>query len=381
MIFKQLNNLKKKPTEVIDNTYTKNLIIGNDIFSLATYHMLSKFSEITPSDITPHEEILIIGNKKIEMSDLLLRGPSLLRGTDNINIYNHLYNTENLNKKKRDPLFFKEQKFRSFSGRSRSQTIFSGEEYFINPSITYEIDKLFPFINDENFIKFFNDNLIECIPSKINKTNNNRWKITCSDGTNITCDNLFIGTGPNYFISLCKEDFFSPNFIELCNKSKGRPALYIKFTFEQNISELNETLFLPLSYTHDHGHFIGEFKNSTEQSSPQIEFLNFLDLDKTSEDDITKSIKAFKRNLEKIFPDFKKSLSSEFITVNEESFITTPNDIAFKNHFTNNEQLNLYFIGFNAPLINCSDLSLDVDTNNITHLMRGLLSLKQLEAT
>ena len=123
---------------------------------------------------------------------------------------------------------------------------------------------------------------------------------------------------------------------------------------------------MPLSYTHDWGHFVGEFKD-IEIDNPEIKdefspkkikfqranFVTFMDIGHTSEDDISKKIRLLKKILEKIFGENATYFRSEFIKLSPDSGCLNIDDSAGNNALKEYSQLQ--FFGFNAPLKHSSE--------------------------
>ena len=68
-------------------------------------------------------------------------------------------------------------------------------------------------------------------------------------------------------------------------------------------------MFLPVSLTHEQGHFIGDVKKINEKKS-QFSFVHFIDPNEVNEEHIGRLIKNLKRQLEKIF-ELKRGMFGE----------------------------------------------------------------------
>jgi hypothetical protein len=168
-------------------------------------------------------------------------------------------------------------------------------------------------------------------------------------------------------------------FIEFCESTKTSSALFVKFVFEKPISDMQETLFIPLSYTHEWGHFVGEFNKlqGDANGEQEIEFIHFLDEDQASEEDISRYIRLLKKNMEKIFEKFSKIKAREYIVLEQEIGCLKIDDDLFGRSVNEGkkEGLNLFLLGINAPLIdtNYGEASFEYSKNEIGGLSRALL--------
>ena len=75
-------------------------------------------------------------------------------------------------------------------------------------------------------------------------------------------------------------------------------------------------MFIPLSYTHEHGHYVGEFK--TQNGHQVADFLHYIDENHASEEDISRIIRGLKKGFEKIFENFSKINFREYIALEDE---------------------------------------------------------------
>ena len=101
--------------------------------------------------------------------------------------------------------------------------------------------------------------------------------------------------------------------IQLCNPEHSPTSLYIRYLFEQPITDQKKTLFFPLSYTQAQGHFIGEFKEN------EVEFITFINTEEIHKEDIAGKIRVLDRQLRKAFPDFKTTPHRKNIYLTEYS--------------------------------------------------------------
>jgi hypothetical protein len=137
---------------------------------------------------------------------------------------------------------------------------------------------------------------------------------------------------------------------------------------------MKETLFIPLSYTHEWGHFVGEFKNKGFQ---EIEFMHFVDEDQSSEEDISRTIRLLKKNMEKIFDQFTKNEHREFISLEQEIGCLKIDDNLFRTSLDSLKEIlkNFTFIGINAPIANEHRVQsiFEYSTEELSGITRGLV--------
>jgi hypothetical protein len=336
----------------------QNLVVGGDVFALATYKTLcEKYGR---------ENVLIINPRPITMEDLKIQGPSTLRGPANLSVFNHLYPELKSTPLSSDSFFYKESRLFPFKGRAKPEKLLWGEEFFSTPRVDYDPIILFPYLNDENFFKSLNVQ-IDSIQSISQKEN---FEIKCASAKNLKALNLFFGEGPYQFSKLfTPREKLSNEFLQFCQEFISPLSLKIKFVMSQKITDDLSTLFIPLSQTYEMGHFVGEFKN---EGDIQIgNFIHFLDPNHASEEEIGKRIRLLKRNLEKIIPNFKKNIHKEFISFTQKTPVSEINDENFEK--ISHEVLNLFFIGENA-ILPSTENKFGYSLKQISHVSRALLS-------
>ena len=140
--------------------------------------------------------------------------------------------------------------------------------------------------------------------------------------------------------------------------------------FEKPITDKRETIFIPLSYTHEWGHFVGEF-SSDKSGKQKAEFVTFMDMDHTNEDEISKKIRLLKKNLEKIFGDSAGLISDEFIKVTTQSPCLNFDDNLFVK--VSNEVGQLRIASYNGPLehLNQEQGSFEDSWSGVNNLARA----------
>ncbi len=372
MAYSDLKKLKKEEIKDITKVEVDNLIVGGDLFALASYDFLKrKFSE---------ENTKILTKEMLTKESTSFLGPNILRGEENINYLKSVFEHAEIVEKTEVPKFYKDMKFKPFGGRSKSEKLLWGEEFFTSSAADYSLEKIFPFTNDEEFYAKAQKDQIELLYTKVFK-DGDIWVIECSNGTQIFAKRIIWSESPWKFYeeSIVKEKL-SNEFIEFVESTKTPCALHVKLEFDKEITKQDETLLIPLSYTHDWGHFICEFSKTSDENSKQVgHFLTFIDVNDTNEEDISKKIRLLKRNLEKIYPHFKDINAKEFIVLTENTHSLEFDDSFF---LEGQDYLkNAYFISSSAPFYyDNKESSSDADSlSGLTHLSRGLKVLLQVK--
>ncbi len=369
---RKMKKVDEKETKTISCRF---VVVGNDLFTLASYKLLcERFGK---------DDVALLSAAEVSVEASSFKGPNLLRGDQNIAIVKEDRPDILTKKTETVPSFYKDMKFRHFGGRSKSEVLLWGEKFFTSAHGEYSLNDIFPFLADDEFFKEASDSAITFIPLHIEKMNGeHNWQIECTNGSLIQCDELFWGQGPSGFLELYKDKAsLSNNFIQFCEGTQTPCALHVKMIFEKRVTQKTETLFLPLSYTHDWGHFVGEFEVVEDENSKQkVEFVSYVDKNETSEEEISKKLRILKRNLEKIFPDIKGILVEEFLALLPESeSLKIDDQIFFEDE---NKVHNLQFVSLNAPIqLSEQELVLFADSClGVSHLARGVRAHTQFKS-
>jgi hypothetical protein len=355
---KALRKLKKENLGESKYVELKKLIIGEDFHSL---HFFSLCEE---------KETKIICIEKVDRKSFLGKSFHRARGKENIEYCRELFPQLNIKLGELNPTFFKENKFRPFGGRSKPEKLLKNETFFTQKSTDFKMEDAFPFLMDDDFWKKLNLSIqqkqlkfVEFVKEE------KKWIIEFFNGEVFKVDSLIWGLPPWKLLKLIrKKSTFDNKFIEYCEGTKGPFSLSIKFHLTKMVSKNKETLFIPLSLTHDWGHFIGEFYSYSNEFF--LEFQNFFDPEEINEEGLSKRIKILKRSLDKIYPQFSSCIQREFISVNEN---TT------QSFFSNNDSLEslkegLFFVGEDAPLLGGQKLVENNSYLKLSHFSRGLAS-------
>jgi len=371
MAFKDLHKLKKIVVVEKELIQTTHLVVGKDIFALTTYKALQeKYGK---------EQVRLLSEDVILKSDLLPKGPSSVRGENNQKIFQDLFPDAIGETGSEMALFYKDMTWKSFGGRSKSEALKFNEEFFTTGRFNIDAGEIFPELkNVEEFLSTMNAEAYQVRLKSINRYKDG-FKVECLNGTEFECEKLYFGQSPFQYLELySQKSELSDLFIEFCESTKTSSALFVKFIFDKPISDMQETLFIPLSYTHEWGHFVGEFNKlqGDGDSEQEIEFIHFLDEDQASEEDISRYIRLLKKNMEKIFEKFSKIKAREYIVLEQEIGCLKIDDVLFIRSINEGKKvgLNLFLLGINAPISDtqCEGKSFEYSKNNVCGLSRAL---------
>jgi hypothetical protein len=271
--------------------------------------------------------------------------------------------------------------WKSFGGRSKPEALKFNEEFFTTSRFNIDTGGLFPELASvDEFLATLNTEAYQVRLKSIQRSDDG-FKVECLNGTEFECEKLYFGQSPYQYLEFyTHKNELSDTFIEFCESTKTPSAICVKFVFEKPITDIKETLFIPLSYTHEWGHFVGEFnlvKNGNKDEQ-EIEFIHFLDEDQASEEDISRFIRLLKKNMEKIFEKYSKTKALEYIVLEQEiGCLKIDDDLFMKSvSASKNESKNLFFLGINAPIVDtqCEDLNFEYSKKEVNILARALLN-------
>ena len=372
MAYKDIRKLKKINERKIEKKFVRHLVVGADFLALRLYkRLLEKYD---------HQEVGFFSFVSPQFENYHFKGPSLLRGEENVRILKEeLPKSIFLQDELGHSLFYKEMKLRKFGGRSKPEKLLWSEDFFTGPRVKLNEDEFLKYLELNDVQEDFFTDFIHLAPTSIDRYQSDdliedaKWKIDCSDGTEVLCTHLYWGEAPAKFLELVEnKNIFTDNQVEFFESTKTPCSLYVKFQFDQKVTEIEETVFIPLSYTHEWGHFIGEFNKESEFK--EIEFFSYIDKDEASEDDVAKKIRLLKKAFEKVFGEKLMGNLKEYITLWDESLCLKIEDDLYP--FGEKNLENLLFFGVQAPL------SLDGENekfHQVSGLARGLLVERSLE--
>lgn len=369
MAFKDLHKLKKIAVVEKESITVSHLVVGKDIFALSLYNDLKTLHGAS--------EVRLLSQDAILRSDLFPKGPSTVRGEVNQKAFSGLYPEMVSSSCEENAMFYKDMTWKSFGGRSKPEALKYDEEFYTGGQVTPDFEKVFKNIPHSNeFLESVNAEAYQ-VKIKSIRREGEGFVVECINGTEFHCQNLYFGLSPFHYMEFYSEKSqLSDEFIQFCDSTKTSSALFVKFVFDEKpLSDMKETLFIPLSYTHEWGHFIGEFKKNGE--GQEIEFMHFMEDHLVSEEDVSRIIRLLKKNMEKIFDNFLKIKSHEYIALEQEIGCLKIDDAVFQKSLESgkNEMKNLFFIGVNAPLSKeqCANFTFEYSGLGLSGVMRGLV--------
>ena len=354
-----IKHLKKDKTSRNEKIYVNTVITGKGPYTILLWERLFQTKS--------RDDLLFVSRDHLTKYDLYPWGPSPLRGETNISYYKNLFTMQSEREGTGKTVFYKDLAFREFSGRYKPEPLLFNESFYTQKSGLPDYDKIFPYRTSEDFLTLLNELVCTELIAKIEKlamdnslTNEKRWLVTFASGNQVECENLVWGS-PIFelFEVMDAALLFDLNFIEFYNNMKEVSSLYMQFEVSPAASSNLDTFFIPLSYTHEWGHFVGEFHES------RVELVHFLNRENVNEDEIAKRIKICKRSFEKIFPQNKIIESTEFIYFDSESPIL---NIVDNSNYKYEDRL--FLVGINAPL--------PEENNPLSNMARALASVKNV---
>ena len=347
--------------------------MGDDFFATIQFLELQKIHGVGKT--------ILLSKHRIENKDVYPKGPWNLRGKKNIEIFKNLYPHIELEEDRQETLFLKEGKLKRFGGRAKPEKLLWGESLYKEQRAKVNLKNIFSFpghLQEEDLIhqNVVRDKVVGI--EKIQATAKNTYHLSLASGDNIGCEKLYWGAPPWEFLSLYSpKEQLKESFVTCCQNPRMPLSLSMDLEFQKPVTDHTETLFIPLSYTYDWGHFIGEF--FMEKGVQKGVFLAFVNPEDDNEEGVTRKIHIFKRNIDKIFPTFKSSLAQESITLKEESARLDINDKILSQ--AENYPPNLFFIGHNGGIRDFKKRKSTVgkDLGKASHLLRGLLGLEIIQ--
>jgi hypothetical protein len=356
MAFKDIHKLKKIVEIQKEFISVPHLVVGKDMFAVTLFREL----------VSKHgaENVRLLSEDQILSSDSMIKGPGTIRGEENQKVIHDLFPESTVKKINKPSIFYKDMTWKTFGGRSKPEVLKFDEEFFTHTRFEIPLTEI-ENIEDSYLVK------IKSIARKDDK-----FLVECINGTEFSAEKLYFGKSPYHYMHLFQDKSgLSDRFIQFCESTQTSSALFVKFIFNKPISDIEETMFIPLSYTHEWGHFVGEFKTTNDKQS--IEFVHFIDEDQTSEEDISRTIRQLKKSLEKIFENFLSSKSEEYIAIEHEIGCLKIDDKAYDDCLESDKDNtnNLYFIGINAPIAmaHCADELCEYSIDKVSFLARALL--------
>lgn len=358
MSYSVLRTLKKEDDKKIEKKFVRHVVVGDDLFAVA--HALKIL------EANPEGGVALIVEKKFETQNLFPKGISTLRGEANIAFIKETYPEAVITEYDRVARFIKEGKFKKFGGRSKPETLLWGENFYVSPRIDIDFEKIFSFLSDSDLYSKIptHEEKIKDI-AKVESSDlvqDAKWAVECASGTIYECQHLYYSNGPASFLNLVKnKSQLTSEFIEWCESTQTPATLHHHWTFSKPVTDRTDTIFLPFSYTHEWGHALVEFV-ATKDGGQCARMTCFVEPDQTSEEDLSKKIRLYKRNLEKICPEVIKFATDEFLALYPSAVNEKNDDQGFQNCKDNAP--NLHFVGMQGAL---SD-----NSSETSHFARGI---------
>lgn len=369
-----LRSLKKETTEGLERHFKRHIVVGTDLFALELYRALKERHGAN--------EVGLLGKRSEDAWALRPFGPSRVRGESALKVAQALFPDREFRLNDRPSVFLKEGSFREFNSRSKSEPLKDGEDFFIEPRLE-GVEDILPKITAEEF-KLLQSEMLDSEIRFIEKREpqdlleNAHWAFIGMNGMSFECEHAYYAHGPAQFLELYKnKKELSDELIEFCEAHQTPSELGLRFVLTENIFQTEGTLFIPLSYTHQWGHFIGEVKQV--EGKICADFIHFIDKFESSEEELGKKIRLLKRQCEKICPNFEKSFIEEFVFLRE----CTP-CLKFDNELEeklSKELKKLHFVSIDAPLEQGSakESSFEDSLLSVAGELRGVLNHKKLK--
>jgi len=354
---KIFGSLKKEVKEKKSYVEVANLVVGEDIHTFS--HIFKRKAEF--------ENSKFIISKKVNTADLYGKGYERIIGEQNIKFCMESSVRASLSGEFLPSTFYKDNQFKPFGGRSKNEALQKEEAFFIQKSKTFNFENELFFLKDSSFWDFFyKESCIGQIKDVSFKEADNIWTLELLNGTIFSSEKLVWGLPPWKLLSFIKnKSSLNNEFIEFCENTRGAFGLKVLFKLKNKISDMDETFFIPLSLTHEWGHFLGNFFEMDGETFLELE--HYFDPEELSEEEVSRRIKILKRSLEKVFPNFSKALEDEYLSIDENATQVVDNpSLGDKSKIKG-----LTFVGENAPL---SNLDRSEETKKVSHFVRGLIS-------
>lgn len=347
-LLKHFKDQKKGFQEQTQVSFTAHLILGADLSSVLKLLELRKQH--------PVESIKLISprliNKKL-LIETYQYGVSQLRSE---NVVTEIYKTHfdaKILPQKNSPQFYKDGKFHDFGGRAKSMDLLAGEDFFLTKAYHLDLSSLFTAEDWQNLDEIIASHIDIRIVEGVEKTQSkdlvekDEWLITFKDFKKMSCESLYSAFTPKKFLSLLKnKDSMTPDMIDFCSSVTTQAAMSITWKMKKELHHEERTLFIPQSMTHEWGHFIVEFENSSE--GPLCHGLFVIHEEEPQSEDLATKIKLMKRVLERVFPDFENNIHKEYIRFDEEMFVSHVKDNLIEQiHF---DYPTLNFLGQSAAM-------------------------------
>lgn len=313
------DNLKKEHTEKRESIHVPYVIVGQDWSSVKLYNFLKeKYGK---------DQILILDHKDFHFDYRFFQGPSINRGEENKYVLKSFFPNIEF-KDHPEPLFYKDQKFRSFKGKAKPLKIFDDELFFQRLGFDFNHDHLFtkdedPSKENLNYLKGTIEAIQENEPLVESESfKNNKILIKLEGGKDIVCNQIFFGYSLNSLLNLIdKNTQLGSHFHPYATEIFSRPCMVVEFQ-KLDHSNFEGSYYIPQSQTHERGNFIVQASNIPGKHD--VRCFAGIEREEFNEEELSKKIKLLKRTLERVFEDFNSVNYQEKITFFHSSPLSQP---------------------------------------------------------
>jgi hypothetical protein len=342
-LLKHFKDHKKVGDDKTKTTFTQHLILGHDLGAVLRLLKILKDH--------PGESVRLVSNKPLNRKILVESydfGVTQLRSQEEIpEIYREFHNAKIASQKKK-PIFYKDGKFHEFQGRAKSMELLAGEEFFTALGHKLDVQSLFSeedWNNLDEILKSHHDmRIIQSIKKTavVDLVEKTEWSLSFKDFSIMTSETLYVSMSPKKFLNLLEnKEALTPELIDLCSSVNVQSAITLTWELSKELYPEEQTLLIPQSMTHEWGHFIVEF----EKTLCHVLFL--INEEEPQSEDLAGKIKLMKRVLDRVFPDFEKSVLKEYIRFDDEMFISGVKDAVLEQ--VGFDYPSLKFIGQMSP--------------------------------
>lgn len=321
-LLKHFKDLKKEGNEKINITFTKHLILGHDLGAVLKLLKILKDH--------PGESVKLVSNRPLSKKIIIESNDfnvTQLRSAEEIPEIYRDHHSARIFSQKKAPIFYKDGKFHEFHGRAKSMELLAGEEFFTAMGHKLEVQSLFSPEDWEKLDETLNAHHEMRITQSIVKSQPKdlvekaEWTLSFKDFSKMTCENLYVSISPKKFLNyLENKEELTPELIDVCSAVNVQSAITVTWELSKEIHADEQTLLIPQSMTHEWGHFMVEFEKFEKTQLCHVLFL--INEEEPQSEDLAGKIKLMKRVLDRVFPDFERSVLKEYIRFDDEMFIT-----------------------------------------------------------
>jgi hypothetical protein len=225
-----------------------------------------------------------------------------------------------------ESLFFKEGQWHKFAGRAKPMDLQPGEAFFQAPRQDVPLAGFFAPDDWENLDAILHsyqsvrvlENLTKTTPTDL--VSPAEWTMLFHDLGEVTCAELWLSLPARLVLKATHQgQTLPPELAAHLAGVRRQAAVNLHWEFSKEIHPQARTLFVPQSMTHEWGHFIVDV-HAWNGRSQQMDVLILLHEEEPTTEGMADKIKLAKRVLDRAFPGFEKSLTSEHIVASEDFF-------------------------------------------------------------